>query len=85
MLGTNVEDPETAERFVEAQYRSGRICYQVMADIFREHGRISRPANEEERRMQHQELMEMELVSVNVGLPRDVVWHGRTVTNRTGL
>ena len=33
--------------------------------------------------MQHQELMEMELVSVNVGLPRDVVWHGRTVT--TGI
>lgn len=41
-----IEDPETAERFVTAQYRHGRISYQLMADIFRERGWISRPANE---------------------------------------
>ena len=43
-LVQTIEDPEIAERFVTAQYRRGRISYQVMADIFRERGRISRPA-----------------------------------------
>lgn len=41
-----IEDPETAERFVAAQYHRGRISYQVMTDISRERGWISRPANE---------------------------------------
>ena len=41
-----IEDAETAERFVAAQYRRGRISYQVMADISRERGWISRPADD---------------------------------------
>lgn len=41
-----IEDPETAERFVAAQYHRGRLSYQVMTDISRERGWISRPANE---------------------------------------
>lgn len=41
-----IEDPETAERFVAAQYHRGRISHQVMTDISRECGWISRPANE---------------------------------------
>lgn len=31
-------DPETAKRFVQAQYDCGRIRYQVLADLAREHG-----------------------------------------------
>lgn len=37
-----IEDPETAERFVAAQYHRGRISYEVMTDISRERGWISR-------------------------------------------
>jgi hypothetical protein len=31
-----IEDPETAKRFVLAQYQSGRIPYHVMADLARD-------------------------------------------------
>ena len=41
-----IEDPETAERFVVAQYERGRISYHVMAEIAREQGWINRSANE---------------------------------------
>lgn len=41
-----IEDSETAERFVAGQYQRGRIFYQVMTDISRERGWITRPANE---------------------------------------
>lgn len=40
-----IEDSETAERFVGAQYQNGRISYKVMTDISRERGWITRPAN----------------------------------------
>jgi hypothetical protein len=32
-----IEEPETAKRFVQAQYERGRIPYQVIADLAREH------------------------------------------------
>ena len=41
-----IEDPETAERFVVAQYKRGRISYHTMAEIDRERGWINRIANE---------------------------------------
>ena len=41
-----IEDPETAERFVVAQYDRGRISYHVMAEIARERGWINRTVNE---------------------------------------
>jgi hypothetical protein len=41
-----IEDPETAERFVVAQYERGRISYHAMAEIARERGWINRTANE---------------------------------------
>jgi hypothetical protein len=31
-----INDPETAERFVLAQYERGRISFQMMADVARE-------------------------------------------------
>ena len=41
-----IEDAETAERFVLAQYERGRISSQVMADVARERGRINRTADQ---------------------------------------
>jgi hypothetical protein len=41
-----IEDPETAERFVVAQYECGRISYHAMAEIARERGWINRTVNE---------------------------------------
>ena len=41
-----VEDAESAERFVLAQYERGRISLQVMADVARERGWINRNANQ---------------------------------------
>jgi hypothetical protein len=39
-----IEDPETAKRFVQAQYERGRISNQVVADLAREHGLTDYPA-----------------------------------------
>ena len=39
-----IEEPETAKRFVQAQYERGRISYQVLADLAREHGWTEYPA-----------------------------------------
>ena len=33
-----IERPETAKRFVKAQYERGRIPYQLMVDLARQHG-----------------------------------------------
>jgi hypothetical protein len=41
-----IEDAETAERLVLAQYERGRISSQVMADVARERGRINRTADQ---------------------------------------
>jgi hypothetical protein len=41
-----IQDAETAERFVLAQYERGRISSQAMADVARERGWISDPANQ---------------------------------------
>jgi len=41
-----IEDAETAERFVLAQYERGRISSQVMADVARERGWINRTADQ---------------------------------------
>jgi hypothetical protein len=41
-----IEDAETAERFVLAQYRRGRISAEIVADVVREQGWINRPASE---------------------------------------
>jgi hypothetical protein len=41
-----IEDAETTERFVLAQYERGRISSQVMADVARERGWINRTANQ---------------------------------------
>lgn len=39
-----IRDPETAKRFVQAQYEHGRIRYQMIADLAREHGWTDYPA-----------------------------------------
>ena len=41
-----IEDAESAERLVLAQYERGRISSQVMADVARERGWINRNANQ---------------------------------------
>ena len=41
-----IKDAETAERFVLAQYKRGRISLQMMADVARERGWINRTANQ---------------------------------------
>ena len=41
-----IKDAATAERFVLAQYRHGRISLEVMADVARERGWIKRAANQ---------------------------------------
>jgi hypothetical protein len=41
-----IEDAETAERFVLAQYERGRISFQMMADVAREWRSIKRTANQ---------------------------------------
>ena len=41
-----IQDAETAERFVLAQYERGRISSQAMADVARERGWIKRIANQ---------------------------------------
>jgi hypothetical protein len=33
-----IEEPETARRFVQAQYKLGRIPYQLLADLARQRG-----------------------------------------------
>jgi hypothetical protein len=33
-----IEGPRAAKRFVQAQYERGRVSYQVVADLVREHG-----------------------------------------------
>jgi len=40
-----IDEPETAQRFVKAQYKRGRISYRVMADIAEERGWINWRAN----------------------------------------
>jgi hypothetical protein len=39
-----IEEPETAKRFVQAQYEHGRVSYRVVADLAREHGWTDYPA-----------------------------------------
>ena len=41
-----IQDAETAKRFVSAQYERGRISFQMVADVARERGWISRTANQ---------------------------------------
>ena len=41
-----IEDPENAKRFVEAQYRRGRIPYHVMARLARDRNWTCWPAVE---------------------------------------
>jgi len=41
-----IQDTQTAERFVSAQYERGRISSQAMADVARERGWINRAANQ---------------------------------------
>jgi hypothetical protein len=41
-----IKDAETAERFVLAQYKRGRISFQMMADVARERSWINRTANQ---------------------------------------
>ena len=40
-----IKDPATAERFVFAQYRRGRISLQLMAELARRRGWIGRTTN----------------------------------------
>lgn len=40
-----IKDPETAKRFVWAQYERGRISHQVMTDVAPERNRMRREAN----------------------------------------
>ena len=39
-----IEEPETAKRFVEAQYERARISYEVMANLAREQRWTDYPA-----------------------------------------
>ena len=39
-----ISDRETAQRFVEAQCKRGRISYQLVADLAREQGWTDYPA-----------------------------------------
>ena len=41
-----IKDPATAERFVFAQYRRGRISFQLMAELARKRGWIGRTTNQ---------------------------------------
>ena len=41
-----IEDADTAERFVLAQYQHGRISFQMMGDVAREQGWINTTAKE---------------------------------------
>jgi hypothetical protein len=41
-----IKDPATAERFVLAQYRRGRISFQLMADKARKLGWVKHTANQ---------------------------------------
>jgi hypothetical protein len=41
-----IEDPETAKRFVQAQYERGRIPYHVITNLAWEHGWADWPAVE---------------------------------------
>ncbi len=41
-----IEDAESSERLVLAQYERGRISSQVIADVARERGWINRNANQ---------------------------------------
>jgi gamma-glutamylcysteine synthetase len=41
-----IKDPETAERFVLAQYQRGRISPQLMADVAQERDWINHAANQ---------------------------------------
>ena len=39
-----IDEPETVQRFVMAQYKRGRISYQVIADLARKLGWTDYPA-----------------------------------------
>jgi hypothetical protein len=41
-----IKDPAAAERFVFAQYRRGRISFQLMAELARKRGWIGRTTNQ---------------------------------------
>jgi hypothetical protein len=41
-----IKEAESAERFVLAQYERGRVSFQMMADVARERGWISRTGNQ---------------------------------------
>ena len=41
-----IKDPATAERFVFAQYRRGRISFQLMAELARKRGWVGRTRNQ---------------------------------------
>jgi hypothetical protein len=41
-----IKDPATAERFVLAQYRRGRISFQLMAELARKRGWVGRATNQ---------------------------------------
>jgi hypothetical protein len=41
-----IRDAETAERFVLAQYKRGRISQRIMAHVARERGWINRTTNQ---------------------------------------
>jgi hypothetical protein len=41
-----IKDPATAERFVFAQYRRGRISFQLMAELARKRGWVGRTTNQ---------------------------------------
>jgi hypothetical protein len=41
-----IKDPATAERFVCAQYRRGRISFQLMAELARKRGWVGRTTNQ---------------------------------------
>jgi hypothetical protein len=47
-----IKDAETAERFVLAQYRRGRISFQMMADVARERDWIN-PLRRNSRSRRH--------------------------------
>ena len=41
-----IQDTETAKRFILAQYKRGRISFQLMADMARKRGWINRTATQ---------------------------------------
>jgi hypothetical protein len=39
-----IEEPQSAKRFVQAQYERGRVSYQLVTDLARGHGWTDYPA-----------------------------------------